>query len=101
MTTAGAWYLHATWTHDFADEPVEMISEIGPDGYERRKVEYFRDGRVGWADEDHEVGGTGLGVVPVPPLEEINAQPEFTASRVAAAEFERAWAARPPAGRAT
>ena len=89
------WYLRVRWEHDFADDPVDMISEIGPDGYERRKVEVFRDGRLGWADKDHEVGGTGLGRIAVPPLDEINAQEEFLASRVEAADFERAWATRP------
>lgn len=44
---------------------------------------------------DHEVGGTGLGTVAVPPLEEINAQAELRATRIDAAEFERLWAARP------
>jgi hypothetical protein len=86
------WYLRVRWEHDFTEDPVDMISEIGPDGYERRKVEFFRDGRLGWADEESEVGGTGLGQVAVPPPEEINAQAEFMATRVEAAEFEQAWA---------
>ncbi|GLY38589.1 hypothetical protein Amsp01_046130 [Amycolatopsis sp. NBRC 101858] len=88
----GFWYLRVRWEHDFADDPVAIVSEIGPDGYERRKVEFFRDGRLGWADEEHEVGGTGLGQVVVPPLEEIDAQQEFAASRVEATEFDQAWA---------
>lgn len=92
---SAVWYLRVVWTHDHADDPVDIVSEIGPDGYETRKVERFRDGRLGWADEDHEVGGTGLGTVAVPPLEEINAQAELRATRIDAAEFERLWAARP------
>nr|WP_245820131.1 hypothetical protein [Amycolatopsis azurea] len=68
-----------------------MFSEVGADGYECRKVERFRDGRLGWADERHEVGGTSLGEVPVPPLDEINAQREFSASRIDGDEFERIW----------
>ncbi|WP_236004632.1 DUF6881 domain-containing protein [Amycolatopsis pittospori] len=84
-------HLRVAWLHDFPDEPVEILSEVGTDGYERRKVERFRDGRIGWADEKCEVGGTGLGEVPVPPLDEINAQPEFVATRIAGDEFERAW----------
>ncbi|WP_233223198.1 hypothetical protein [Amycolatopsis sp. BJA-103] len=85
------WHLRVAWLHEFADEPVEILSEVGADGYERRKVERFRDGRIGWADEKCEVGGTGLGEVPVPPLDEINAQQEFVATRIAGGEFERAW----------
>ncbi|MGY6658985.1 DUF6881 domain-containing protein [Amycolatopsis sp. TRM77291] len=86
-----SWYLRVVWSHDFAEEPVEILSEVGSDGYECRKVERFRDGRVGWADEKGEVGGTGLGEVPVPPLAEINAQQEFVAARITGEEFERAW----------
>ncbi|MFE6612418.1 DUF6881 domain-containing protein [Amycolatopsis sp. NPDC057786] len=85
------WYLRIVWSHDFGEEPVEILSEVGSDGYECRKVERFRDGRVGWADEKDEVGGTGLGEVPVPPLAEINAQQEFEASRITGDEFERVW----------
>ncbi|EME54118.1 DUF6881 domain-containing protein [Amycolatopsis decaplanina] len=85
------WYLRVAWSHEFAEEPVEILSEVGADGYERRKVERFRNGRFGWADEKHEVGGTGLGKVPVPPLAEINSQQEFVASRVGGDEFEQAW----------
>lgn len=85
------WYLRVVWSHDFADEPVELFSEIGPDGYERRKVELFRDGRLGWADEKNEVGGTGLGQVPITSVDEINAQREFQASTITAARFNRVW----------
>ncbi|UUV33745.1 hypothetical protein NQK81_09905 [Amycolatopsis roodepoortensis] len=88
------WYLRVVWSHDFGEEPVEILGEIGSDGYECRKVERFRGGRAGWAgwaDEKDEVGGTGLGEVPVPPLAEINAQPEFVAVRITGAEFGRAW----------
>ena len=85
------WYLRVLWSHDFVDEPVELYSEIGPDGYERRKVERFRDGRLGWADEQHEVGGTGLGEVPVTSVDEINAQDEFQASVITAERFDRVW----------
>ncbi|OKJ96508.1 hypothetical protein AMK34_23605 [Amycolatopsis sp. CB00013] len=85
------WYLRVVWAHEFAEEPVESLSEVGLDGYERRKVERFRDGRLGWADEEREVGGTGLGEVPVPPLAEINAQRGFAASRITGDEFEQVW----------
>ncbi|WP_374955404.1 hypothetical protein [Streptomyces sp. Ru72] len=34
-----------------------------------------------------------LGEAPVPPLEEINEQEEFTAAVIPAEEFEQAWAA--------
>ncbi|MEU3623847.1 hypothetical protein BS329_00010 [Amycolatopsis coloradensis] len=74
------WYPRVAWSHEFAEEPVEIISEVGAAGHERRKVERFRDGRLGWADETREVVGTGWGEVPVPSLGEINAQHEFSAT---------------------
>ena len=84
------WYLKVIWHHDFVDEPVQILSEIGEGRYEVRKVEMFRDGRLDWADERWSPS-TMLGEVPVPPLEEINVQHEFTAAVISAAEFEQAW----------
>jgi hypothetical protein len=73
---------------------VELFSEVGPDGYECRKVERFRDGRLGWADDENEVGGTGLGAVPITSIDETNEQDEFQASTISAEKFERAWIRR-------
>jgi hypothetical protein len=87
------WYLKVIWHHDFPDEPVEMLSEVGEDRYEVRKAEVFRDGRLNWADESRWSPRTMLGEAPVPPLEEINEQEEFTAAVIPAEEFEQAWAA--------
>ncbi|MFF3908551.1 DUF6881 domain-containing protein [Streptomyces sp. NPDC001848] len=87
------WYLKVIWHHDFSDEPVEILSEVGEDRYEVRKTEVFRDGRLDWADESRWSPSTMLGEVPVPPLEEINEQEEFTAVVIPAEEFEQAGAA--------
>ncbi|GAA2075812.1 hypothetical protein GCM10009801_30800 [Streptomyces albiaxialis] len=88
MTT---WHWKVTWHHDFADEPVAICSEIGEDGYEVRKVEEFRDGMLSWADGEHEHGRTGLAVIPMGRIEDIQAQAEFTASHIPRAEFEAVW----------
>ncbi|WP_410596189.1 DUF6881 domain-containing protein [Amycolatopsis sp. lyj-23] len=87
MTT----YVKVRWHHDFADEPVELFSELGEDRYEVRKVDVYRDGRTEWADAGRETDAIGLGQVPFPPLAEISAQPEFHAEEITAAEFEGAW----------
>jgi Domain of unknown function (DUF6881) len=84
-------YQRVIWHHDHEDEPVVLYAEIDDDGYERRKVDEYRDGRLDFADELHETGSTGLGVTPIPPLELINADLEFTADAIDAAVFEAVW----------
>ncbi|GAA4859612.1 DUF6881 domain-containing protein [Kitasatospora terrestris] len=84
-------YLKVLWRHDSNDEPIVILSEIGEDGYERRKVEMFRDGSVGFADSSQSLGGTLLGEVPVPSLAEINSMGEFYARRIERKTFESAW----------
>jgi uncharacterized protein DUF6881 len=86
------------WHHDFPNDPVLIHSEIGPDGYERRKVETFRDGRRSWADSAHEHGTTWLGTVPVGRIEDVDAQAEFSAGLITREEFETAWSAATAGG---
>ncbi|MDH6125835.1 hypothetical protein [Kitasatospora sp. GP82] len=86
-------YVKVAWHHDFDDEPVLYLSELGEDGYETRKVQVFRDGRSEWADEDHETAGVGLSEIAFPPVSEIAAQPEFDAEEISSTEFEQAWGA--------
>ena len=64
---------------------------MGDDGYEIRKVDLYRDGRQDYAGETSSRGNTFLGEVPVPPLKEIAAAPEFTPFRIDADEFEAVW----------
>lgn len=84
-------YLKVRWIHDFPDEPVELYSELAPDRYEVRKVEVFRDGRRVRADENTTAGGTMLGVVPVPGIDEIAEDRQFEPSGISREEFERVW----------
>ena len=67
---------------------------MGEDSYERRKVEIYADGRKGFADGSEEAGGTSLGVMPVPSLEEIAAQPEYEPKEISQEEFQRIWLKR-------
>jgi hypothetical protein len=90
----GEWalrYQKVKWHHEFAEEPVVLYSEIDGDGMEARKVEEYRDGRLDLADATTQTGSTGLGEVPLPSLEEINAQPEFTGEAIGEEEFEQVW----------
>lgn len=38
-------YIDVAWRHDFADEPVRLVSELDELRFETRKLEFFRDGR--------------------------------------------------------
>ncbi|MFV2199124.1 DUF6881 domain-containing protein [Nocardiopsis sp. LOL_012] len=84
-------YVKVEWAHDFDDQPVLYLSELGDDGYETRKVQFYRDGRCERADESFENATVGLSEIPFPPLEEISNQPDFTAQFIAPEEFECAW----------
>lgn len=84
-------YLKVQWAHDFPDEPVTFYSELGDDRYEVRKVQVYRDGRVEWADEDHETDTVGLSEVAVPSFEEIDDQAEFAAEIITADDFDAVW----------
>ncbi|WP_231950382.1 DUF6881 domain-containing protein [Allokutzneria albata] len=80
------------WKHDFENEPVLIYSEIGDDGYESRKVEVYRDGRHDFADEGgSSSGSTVLGEKPVPDLQSIADQGEFSPELIDLEEFERVW----------
>jgi len=70
---------------------VLLYSELGPDRWEVRKVELHADGRMSFADQERQSGDTHLGLVPVPPLEEMAADPEFEPEAISAEEFESAW----------
>ncbi|GAA4531135.1 DUF6881 domain-containing protein [Amycolatopsis samaneae] len=86
-----SWFLRVEWRHDFEVEPVETFGEIGEDGYEIRRVEVYRDGRMDWADAVRETDRVFLAEAPMPPLEEINAQAEFSAATMERADFEAMW----------
>ncbi|MBO3746172.1 hypothetical protein J5X84_08870 [Streptosporangiaceae bacterium NEAU-GS5] len=85
------WYMKVHWLHEFPEEPTTLYSEIDDDGYETRKVEIFRDDTMTYADEGRTTGTTLLGEKPIPPLEEIRCQVEFTPNRITAEEFESIW----------
>ncbi|EHR61156.1 hypothetical protein SaccyDRAFT_2276 [Saccharomonospora cyanea NA-134] len=85
-------YVKVAWEHESPDEPVLFLSELDADGYETRKVQFYRDGRAEWADETRENEAVGLAEIPLPrSLNEILGQPEFDAQVIDPAEFECAW----------
>ncbi len=83
-------YQKVLWHHDLPDEPVALYSEIDS-GFEVRKVEVYRDGRHDYADKSRSTGTTMLGEKMMPGVDEINQDPEFSATVIMAEEFERLW----------
>ena len=95
-------YIKVFWLHSHADEPVILYSECDDEGWEQRKIEVWNDGCSGYADETTpDNGGTSLSEVPIPPLDEIAADPQFKPFAIDRDEFEKAWAdarTAPPSG---
>lgn len=87
-------YLDVEWKHNDADYPIRTVSEIDAQRYETRKLDYFLDGRIGFATVHQHTPRTGLSEVPIPPLDDINEDPEFLGVAISADAFERLWQAR-------
>ena len=86
-----ATYFTATWHHDHPDEPVVMWHELDEARNDLRAVEDFRDGTRLRADQEHRDGETRLSEKPLPSLEDMAAQAEFSVRPLAADEFEQVW----------
>ena len=84
-------YIDVMWHHELNQEPTRLVSELDAERYEVRKLEFFRSGAVGFAYTGQHSEGTELGELPVPPLAEINASPEFTGISIAGTAFEQLW----------
>ncbi len=90
-------YIRCRWLHELKEEPIDIWSEFGPDGYERRKLEYFIDGTIGYAniaESTEERTGTSLADQKVPDIDEINRDPQFKVVEVTKADFEKRWEQR-------
>ena len=87
-------YIRHRWDHDFDNDPVELWSELDEHRFELRKLEYFRDGTVGYADRTESSSRTQLGDQPVPGNAEILSTGEFEELEVSEASFEERWKKR-------
>jgi hypothetical protein len=83
-------YQKVEWHHEFQDEPVLLYTEIDDRGMETRKVDIYRDGRWDYADATRSMRTTQLSIEPMPSIQEIAAQSEFSAIEIGAEEFEEA-----------
>lgn len=84
-------YIDVIWRHELSSEPVRLVSELNGKRFETWKLEFFPDGSVGFASVGATTGRTHLGLVPVPLLDEINADPEFDGVAMTPEAFEILW----------
>ncbi|MCM1567225.1 MAG: hypothetical protein NC238_15045 [Dehalobacter sp.] len=84
-------YLKVEWIHNFLDEPIEFYSEIDDERYEVRKIIKYRDGRIGYATPDVEVGGAILGELPMPESDQIASDSQFKPIEITQEDFEILW----------
>jgi hypothetical protein len=84
-------HIRCKWIHSLADEPITLYSELDDLRWELRKVEVFRDGKMGYADDGKSFGGAALSLEPLPPLAEIAIDPQFEPVEITRLEFESIW----------
>ncbi|MQY14406.1 hypothetical protein SRB5_45730 [Streptomyces sp. RB5] len=86
------WYL-ITLDYSPRDElPFEFVAEIGPAGYELRKVAQYIDGRLVCVDQNNRVRcGVILSPDPVPSWEELSNNPDMQAEETSEEFFEKRW----------
>ncbi len=89
-------YIKVKWIHSHADEPVLLYSELDKDKWERRKIEVFADGRIGFASATEATPSTKtkLSIEPLPTLDEIASDPQFQPVEITKNEFEEVWSKR-------
>ena len=84
-------YIKVQWIHDFQDEPIFLYSELDSKRNEIRKVEVYKNGKLGYACENKSVNGTFLSKTEIPSLEDINADVQFVAYEIDKSCFESIW----------
>jgi hypothetical protein len=84
-------YLKVEWIHGWDDEPSVIYSEIDDCRRETRKIEVFRDGRIGYATSKIDYGGTLLSETPLPPLHSIASDRQFKPHKITQQSFEQVW----------
>jgi len=90
-STRLVWYMRVVWSHSYAEEPVELYSELDDKGYETRKVHVFRDGRLEWANAEVETELTWLAEHPIGSIEEISSASDLSATEITQQEFDAIW----------
>jgi hypothetical protein len=84
-------YFYVHWVHTFSNEPIHLYYEYNDERREMRKVEIWDDGRIQFADANHECGSTMLSFELLPSLEEISTDPQFKVRTITEREFAEIW----------
>ncbi len=84
-------YIDVRWQHENELDPIRLVSELDAGNFETRKLEFFRNGSVGFASVFGASRGVELGVAPVPSLEDINRDEQFNGVEISQADFEKMW----------
>ena len=84
-------YIDVAWLHESKEDPMRLIAELNDQRFETRKLEFFRDGKVGFASSCGATQGTDLGLMAVPELGEINSDPQFQGTEISSQDFELLW----------
>lgn len=93
-------YIKVKWIHSHPDEPTLLYSELDEERWERRKVEVFPGGLIGFATmtESTPLTKTKISLEPLPTLQEIASDPQFQPVEITKAEFEQVWSSRMSTG---
>lgn len=65
-------WIEITWIHKNEHFPERIFMEVADDRYNTRKVEFFKNGKIGYAIDSIEMNGTALNEAVFPSVEEYN-----------------------------
>ena len=65
-------WIKIIWKHDDENFPFELYIELDDDRYNIRKIEFFKNGKVGFAFDEIEFNDVGLIEGKFPSVEEYN-----------------------------
>jgi hypothetical protein len=89
-------YIKIFWNQEEDEYPIEIYAKLDNDNYEVKRVEFFKNGKVAYADENIE-NGTYLSPAQYTDLNEFNVpngMDDVFATEISEDEFNEAWLKR-------
>lgn len=84
-------YLKVKWIHEHADEPYLIYGELSDELEELRKIEIFKNGKIGYAQLNGVEYNAFSSTCNWPKKEEIESDPQFQVTVIMPHEFEILW----------